>query len=535
MIQVIHFTQADDINQDEQIQHIIKEIQQRRDHIVLVLSFDKFEGGSSHAMKCTVRARRHFPDPIHLGDYSDHELMHLLVRMVKKQSLEVEGGYADPSLRVLVKRALRRQQSGSSSDKIRALEDEFITVCHRYDQRQEQEYLDWARAHPPANEAIDATDETKCNSQPQWPGIKAQIKRIDIFGPEPTDVRDKSEAWKAIQKMVGLEDVKEQIAQLFDRAKINYFREIRGLDPIPLNLNRVFVGEPGVGKTTVAELYAQILAELGIVSIGKVITKNPSDLLATHIGESEEQTKEALRDAMGNILIIDDAHMLYHSSGHGTSSTDKFRDGIIDTIVANVSGKPGEDRCLILVGYKHQMEEMFLNSNPGLQRRFPLDNFMHFDNYNVDQLCQILETIMAEDGNTQASVHAKQVAREVLGRMSSLPRFGNAGDVETLLARARLRQSERLQVTGKIRGAWDAETHGVLLEPQDFDPDYDRSSRAGQNREILFSGFVGFERVINQFRQFQQMADGMRKHEIDPRPHIPWAFIFKGPPGTGKT
>jgi SpoVK/Ycf46/Vps4 family AAA+-type ATPase len=27
----------------------------------------------------------------------------------------------------------------------------------------------------------------------------------------------------------------------------------------------------------------------------------------------------------------------------------------------------------------------------------------------------------------------------------------------------------------------------------------------------------------------------MRRHGIDPKPHIPWAFIFKGPPGTGKT
>lgn len=535
MFQVIHFSNADDIKQDEEILALIKETQRRQDHIVFVLSFEKFGGDSSHALKCTVEARRHFPDPIHLGDYNEHELMQLLVRMIKKQSLELEGGFEDPSLRVLIKRVLRRQQSGSPSDRFRALEEEFITVYHRYNQRQEQEYLDWARVHPPANELVHAVDETKGFPDSTWPSTKAQIKRQDIYGPEPTDVRAKSEAWKAIQKMVGLEGVKKEIAQLFDRARINYFREIRELDPLPLNLNRVFVGEPGVGKTTVAELYGQILAELGIVSTGKVIMKNPSDLLARHIGESEERTKDALEDAIGNVLIIDDAHMLYHSSGHGTSDTDSFRTGIIDTIVANVSGKPGEDRCVILVGYKHQMEDMFLNSNPGLQRRFPLENFMHFDNYNVDQLCQILVKAMAEDGNTQVSVHGQQVAREVLGRMSSLPRFGNAGDVGTLLARARLRQMERLQSEGKIMAAGDAETHGVLLEPQDFDPDYDRSSRAGQNRDSLFSGFVGFERVVKQFRQFQQMADGMRKHDIDPRPHIPWAFIFIGPPGTGKT
>ncbi|KAF6799469.1 stage V sporulation protein K [Colletotrichum musicola] len=31
------------------------------------------------------------------------------------------------------------------------------------------------------------------------------------------------------------------------------------------------------------------------------------------------------------------------------------------------------------------------------------------------------------------------------------------------------------------------------------------------------------------------MTLGMRKHNVDPRPHTPWAFVFKGPPGTGKT
>lgn len=152
--------------------------------------------------------------------------------------------------------------------------------------------------------------------------------------PEPTDIRNSSKAWKEIQNMVGLDSVKNQIAHLFNRAKVNYRREIQGQDPIPISLNRVFVVESGVGKTNVAELYGQILAELGLVSKGKVRTKNPSDLLADCIGESEGNTKGAVEKAMGNVLIIDDAHMLYHSSGHGTNKIDSFRSGIIDTLVA---------------------------------------------------------------------------------------------------------------------------------------------------------------------------------------------------------
>jgi len=47
--------------------------------------------------------------------------------------------------------------------------------------------------------------------------------------------------------------------------------------------------------------------------------------------------------------------MLY--AGNGT--TDPYKTAVIDTIVAEVQSVPGEDRCVLLLGYKSQMEEMF--------------------------------------------------------------------------------------------------------------------------------------------------------------------------------
>ena len=32
---------------------------------------------------------------------------------------------------------------------------------------------------------------------------------------------------------------------------------------------------------------------------------------------------------------------------------------VIDTIVAEVQSVPGEDRCVLLLGYRNEMEEMF--------------------------------------------------------------------------------------------------------------------------------------------------------------------------------
>jgi len=42
---------------------------------------------------------------------------------------------------------------------------------------------------------------------------------------------------------------------------------------------------------------------------------------------------------------------------------------VIDTIVAEVQSSTGEDRCVLLLGYKDQITTMFENVNPGLSRR----------------------------------------------------------------------------------------------------------------------------------------------------------------------
>jgi hypothetical protein len=36
-----------------------------------------------------------------------------------------------------------------------------------------------------------------------------------------------------------------------------------------------------------------------------------------------------------------------------------FQSAVIDTMVAEIQSVPGEDRCVLLLGYKDQMVEMF--------------------------------------------------------------------------------------------------------------------------------------------------------------------------------
>lgn len=50
--------------------------------------------------------------------------------------------------------------------------------------------------------------------------------------------------------------------------------------------------------------------------------------------------------------------MLSGGSGNNAAA-DPYKTAVIDTIVAEVQSVPGEDRCVLLLGYKLQMEEMF--------------------------------------------------------------------------------------------------------------------------------------------------------------------------------
>jgi hypothetical protein len=225
---------------------------------------------------------------------------------------------------------------------------------------------------------------------------------------------------------------------------------------------------------------------------------------------------------VGKVLLIDEAYGLCGSLGE-SSTSDPFKTAVIDTIVAEVQSVPGDDRCVLLAGYKEQMEEMFQKVNPGLSRRFPLASAFVFEDFDDGEMAKIFDLKLRKLAFKTTDL-GKRVAMDVLRRARNRPNFGNAGEVDILLDHAKARQQQRLN---EGKGGDDRSR----FEPIDFDEDFDRGERADTNVRLLFKGVIGCETIISQLEGYQNAARELKAMDMDPREEIPFNFLFRGPPG----
>ena len=207
------------------------------------------------------------------------------------------------------------------------------------------------------------------------------------------------------------------------------------------------------------------------------------------------------------------------------TSGDPYKAAVIDTIVAEVQSTPGEDRCVLLLGYKEQMEDMMRDVNPGLARRFPLESAFVFEDFSDGELRQVLDLKLKAIGYDATDL-AKKVAMDVLQRARNRPNFGNAGEVDIILDRAKALHQKHMS-------AGKAKSHDVL-DAIDFDPDFDRGERAATDLPALFRDVVGCDDLINQIQGYQKTAANLKALDMDPREQIPFSFLFKGPPGQSR-
>jgi hypothetical protein len=267
-----------------------------------------------------------------------------------------------------------------------------------------------------------AAQETAVQTTSPSPGLLSAIpgqrssEQEPIVAAEPQPpARSSQDVLGELDALVGLESVKREVRALTDMIEVGRRRREAGLKAASVKRHLVFTGSPGTGKTTVARLYGEILASLGVLEKGHLVEVSRVDLVGEHIGSTAIRTQEAFERARGGVLFIDEAYAL--------SPEDAGRDfgkEAIDTLVKLMEDH--RDAVVVIVaGYTSEMER-FLAVNPGVASRF--SRTITFGDYGPEELLRIVEQ--------QADEHEYRLAQgtseALLKYFTAIPKgaaFGN--------------------------------------------------------------------------------------------------------------
>lgn len=222
--------------------------------------------------------------------------------------------------------------------------------------------------------------------------MTVSTKQGDGLTLDPELVQDYAKAKPALEQLdelTGLSEAKKLVKQIVSVASMNAERKKRGLPQTKdLSLHMVFLGNAGVGKTTVARLLARALFENKVLPSNKLIEVTSKDLIAGYVGQTRSKTHEVIESALGGVLFIDEAYSL-----RGNNNQADFASEAVDQLIADMENNR-DQLIVVLAGYTDEMLDFLRNGNPGLRSRFA--NHIMFEDYTFDELCDIMKYQMVQ-------------------------------------------------------------------------------------------------------------------------------------------
>ncbi len=274
------------------------------------------------------------------------------------------------------------------------------------------------------------------NTQKRKPALKESPELPGIARNETVNHEALNEIEGELESLVGLEDMKKMIKEIYAWIFINKKREEAGLKAGKQALHMMFKGNPGTGKTTVARLIGRLFQKMNVLSKGHLIEAERADLVGEYIGHTAQKTRDLIKRANGGILFIDEAYSL------GRGGEKDFGKEAIDTLVKHMEDKQHEF-ILILAGYSREMD-YFLSLNPGLHSRFPL--VIDFPDYSIEQLMEISRR-MLEEREYSFSHETERRLREHLSRVKTAMGpigFSNGRYIRNIIEKSIRAQAMRL-------------------------------------------------------------------------------------------
>ena len=345
----------------------------------------------------------------------------------------------------------------------------------------------------------------------------------EIFAEEEQKDTVNQSSLEELQQMIGLDSVKKRVRDFYQFLKYQKSRKKLGyMIQDEMSLNMIFTGNPGTGKTTLARLMAKIYHELGVLPSAEVIETDRSQLVGGYMGQTEENVRSVVKQAVGGVLFIDEAYSLKREGQTGND----YGQTAIDTLVSLMTGSEfGGKFAVILAGYPEEMRQ-FLDGNHGLRSRFPQSNLIHLPNYTSEELLEIgnliassNDYVITEDGKKEL---LKRIEKEQVDES-----FGNARAVRNIVLDAIFSKGSRKSNEKEVLKYTLLQASDFACEEEDkhMDPTKELNELIGLNKvkeEI---------KKIIAFVKIQQARAQTSKKNLPIQLHA----VFTGNPGTGKT
>src|SRR5690606_23056107 len=397
--------------------------------------------------------------------------------------------------------------------------------------------------------------------------IKSKTPVLDNFGRDLTRAAEDGK----LDPIVGREKEIERVSQILSRRKKN---------------NPILIGEPGVGKSAIAEGLALRIVQRKVSRVlfnKRVVTLDLASLVAgtKYRGQFEERMKAVMNELEKSpdvILFIDEIHTIVGAGGAsgsldasnmfkpalargeiqciGATTLDEYRqfiekDGALDRRFQKVLVEPAtqEETIEILNRVKDKYEEHHgvtytpeaIEACVSLTTRYITDRFL--PDKAIDALDESGSRVHLNNIHVpQTIIDIEQKIEEIKDEKNKVVRSQKYEEA------AKLRDTEKrlLEELETEKSAWEAETKTKRYTVTDDNVAEVVSmmtgipvQRVGQtdSQKLLGMGDAMKKRIIGQDEAVQKLVRAIQRTRAglkDPKKPI-GSFIFLGPTGVGKT
>lgn len=264
--------------------------------------------------------------------------------------------------------------------------------------------------------------------------MKQETEVENVLGEaiELTENPESKTGMQALDELIGLDEVKEQIKKV-----VNYIKVSKNRKNMPM-LHMCFNGNPGTGKTTVARLVGKIFAEEQILSAKpNFVEAQRCDLIGKYVGHTAPMTQGVIEKALGGILFIDEAYSI--SSYIQDEAGRDYGAECIATLLKGMEDHR-EQLCVILAGYTKEMQQM-LNANPGFESRIQF--VIEFPDYSAEELYAIFRKLCQKE-NYHIARGVKSLLIQHFEQARKEENFSNARYVRSLFEKVKMEQANRV-------------------------------------------------------------------------------------------